>query len=79
MVGALVAMAWDCLLVVTGMVEGGGAAGSNESQQISLAEMLLGDQDQNMLAWKLLGAEFAQRKRVIFLRMGDPVNRQGWK
>jgi hypothetical protein len=48
------------------MVEGGGAAGSNESQQISLAEMLLGDQDQNMLAWKLLGAEFAQRKRVVF-------------
>ena len=40
------------------MVEGGGAAGSNESQQISLAEMLLGDQDQNMLAWKLLGAVY---------------------
>ena len=51
------------------MVEGGGAAGSNESQQISLAEMLLGDQDQNMLAWKLLGAEFAQRKCVIFSRI----------
>jgi len=35
-------------------------------QQISQVEILLGDQDQNMLAWKLLGAEFAQRKRVIF-------------
>mgnify|MGYP000073333050 CR=1 FL=1 len=48
------------------MVEGGDAAGSTESQQISLAEMLLGDQDQNMLAWKLLGALLSQRKRVIF-------------
>jgi hypothetical protein len=35
-------------------------------QQISRREILLGDQDQNMLARKLLGAIISQRKRVIF-------------
>lgn len=37
-------------------------------QQISRKEILLGDQVQNMLAWKLLGALLSQRKRVIFAK-----------
>ena len=40
--------------------------GAFDVQQISRREILLGDQDQNMLTGKLLGAVFSQRKHVIF-------------
>jgi len=48
------------------------------SQQISRREILLGDQDQNMLAWELLGAIISQRKRVIFRKRWDPMEQARW-
>ena len=47
-------------------------------QQISRREILLGDQDQNMLARKLLGAIISQRKRVIFRKRWDPMEQARW-